>query len=81
MSGQIIADARECAGCLTCQMVCSFKHNDEFNSSKANVHVIYGDDCCPIDIVFDEIEHVYYVYEENKPAVDSRTDLREEMQG
>lgn len=54
MSGQITADAHKCAGCLTCQMVCSFKHNNEFNASKANIRIIYGDDCCPIDIVFDE---------------------------
>ena len=54
MSGQITADARKCAGCLICQMVCSLKLEDEFNPSKAQVSIIYGDDCTPYEIVFKE---------------------------
>jgi ferredoxin len=52
--GQITSDARKCAGCLICQMVCSFQLEGEFNPSKAQISIIYGDDTTPCDIVFKE---------------------------
>jgi ferredoxin len=35
----ILADASKCAGCLVCQLRCSFRFEKEFNPSKAAITI------------------------------------------
>jgi len=38
MSKMIITDIGKCTGCGLCELVCSFKHHDEFNPTKSRIH-------------------------------------------
>jgi Fe-S-cluster-containing dehydrogenase component len=31
---------KECAGCTTCEIACSYKHNDEFNPALSSIEII-----------------------------------------
>lgn len=54
---KIVGDAKKCAACLICQMVCSNRLFGEFNPSKTPINIIFGEDGNPCDIAFtDECE-------------------------
>jgi Fe-S-cluster-containing hydrogenase component 2 len=38
---KIIANAENCAGCLSCQLICSLTHQKEFNPARAFIQVEY----------------------------------------
>ena len=38
MGKMIVIDVDKCTGCEVCELVCSFKHHDEFNPLKARIH-------------------------------------------
>lgn len=38
MGKMIVVDIDKCTGCGLCELVCSFKHHDEFNPLKARIH-------------------------------------------
>jgi Fe-S-cluster-containing dehydrogenase component len=50
----VVGDGRKCAGCLICQMVCSFRMYKEFNPAKAQLTILFGEDGNPSEIVFKE---------------------------
>ena len=39
MAKQLVVDPKRCLNCRTCELVCSFKHNEEFNPRLSNVTV------------------------------------------
>ena len=41
MAKQLVVDPKKCVSCRTCELVCSFNHNDEFNPRLANVTVFH----------------------------------------
>lgn len=41
MARQLVVDPKKCVGCRTCELVCSFKHNEEFNPRLSNVSVFH----------------------------------------
>ena len=41
MAKQLIVDPKRCLNCRTCELVCSFKHNEEFNPRLSNVTVFH----------------------------------------
>jgi carbon-monoxide dehydrogenase iron sulfur subunit len=36
----LVIDPEKCAGCRTCEAVCSFYHEKEFNPAKSRIHVL-----------------------------------------
>jgi Fe-S-cluster-containing hydrogenase component 2 len=40
MTKQLVLKPEKCMGCRTCELVCSFRHNDQFNPTLAAVTVI-----------------------------------------
>lgn len=38
MRKMIFIDIDKCTGCGVCELVCSFKHHDEFNPTKSQIH-------------------------------------------
>ena len=38
MGKMIVTDIEKCTGCGLCELVCSFKHHDEFNPTKSRIH-------------------------------------------
>lgn len=38
---KIIANAENCAGCLSCQLICSLTYQKEFNPARAYIQVEY----------------------------------------
>jgi len=38
MGKMIVIDIEKCTGCGLCELVCSFKHHDEFNPIKSRIH-------------------------------------------
>jgi Fe-S-cluster-containing hydrogenase component 2 len=52
MGKMIVVDVEKCIGCGTCEMVCAFKHHDEFNRSKSRIHnSIFLEDGLAISVV------------------------------
>ncbi len=41
MAKQLVVDPKKCVSCRTCELVCSFKHNEEFNPRLACVSVFH----------------------------------------
>ena len=41
MAKQLVIDPKKCISCRTCELVCSFKHFEEFNPRLANVSVFH----------------------------------------
>ena len=41
MAQQLVVDPKRCVACRTCELVCSFEHNEEFNPRLANVSVFH----------------------------------------
>ena len=41
MAKQLVVDPKKCVACRTCELVCSFKHNEEFNPRLSNVSVFH----------------------------------------
>ena len=39
MAKQLVVDPKKCVNCRTCELFCSFKHNEEFNPRLSNVSV------------------------------------------
>jgi len=39
MGKMLVVDIEKCTGCHVCELVCSFKHHDEFNPTKSYIHV------------------------------------------
>ena len=50
----VVGDARKCASCILCMMLCSFRKYEEFNPSKAAIRIIYNEENLPCEIVFTE---------------------------
>lgn len=46
MGKQLVVDPKKCVSCRTCELVCSFKHNEEFNPRLSNVSVFYYEKEC-----------------------------------
>jgi len=44
MTKMLILDTDKCAGCRLCEMVCSIKHTNKCNPSRACVHVVKWDE-------------------------------------
>jgi len=40
---RIVVDVNRCAGCRLCEMTCSFRHENEFSSSKSRITVLKED--------------------------------------
>jgi Fe-S-cluster-containing dehydrogenase component len=44
MRKMILIDIDKCTGCGVCELMCSFKHHDEFNPTKARIHLhLFGE--------------------------------------
>ena len=41
MAKQLVVDPKKCVSCRTCELVCSFKHNEEFNPRLSCVNVFH----------------------------------------
>ena len=41
MAKQLVVDPKKCVSCRTCELVCSFRHNEEFNPRLSNVTVFH----------------------------------------
>ena len=41
MAKQLVVDPKKCVSCRTCELVCSFRHNEEFNPRLSNVSVFH----------------------------------------
>jgi Fe-S-cluster-containing dehydrogenase component len=52
-SFKIIVNQNKCTGCRICQLICSFLHCNEFNPTKANIHILNEYELTPI-ITFSE---------------------------
>ena len=52
MGKMLFVDIGKCVGCGVCELVCSWKHNDEFNSSKSRIHnTIFMEEATAISVV------------------------------
>lgn len=40
MGKMIVVNVDKCTGCGVCELVCSFKHHDEFNPIKSRIHTV-----------------------------------------
>ena len=41
MAKQLVVDPKKCIACRTCELMCSFRHFEEFNPRLANVSVFH----------------------------------------
>lgn len=44
MTKILVVDPEKCTGCRTCESICSFHHEKEFNPAKARIHVLKWED-------------------------------------
>lgn len=45
-----------CAGCLRCELACSYAHTKAFNPSAGRIRVLMSDESCRIDFTEDCVE-------------------------
>lgn len=52
MGKQLVVDPKKCVSCRSCELVCSFRHNEEFNPRLSNVSVFhYEEECITVPIM------------------------------
>ena len=53
MAKQLVVDPKKCVSCRTCELMCSFRHNQEFNPRVSNVSVFnYEEAAITVPIMF-----------------------------